>query len=169
MTFPDIFFSKAKALIEIGRTRVVQAKDCLDLPDHLNPKHIPWNEQLLDWSDRKKFLKTLLKISWPTTSRAILFQSIASVFAFTTPFLVHAFISRLQAGTFTQTEMIELGFLALGFGLCGGGHGIVIQHYFFRTLQFNQIVTNIVNKKIFSHSLKLASESELMKLTTSPT
>ena len=160
MAFPDILFSKAQALIEVGRTRVVQAKDRLDLPEHLNPKHIPWNEQQLDWSDRKKFLKSLLKISWPTTSRAIFFQVVASIFAFCTPFLVHAFITRLQAGIFTQKEIIELGFLALGFGLCGGGHGVIIQHYFFKTLQFNQIATNLVNKKIFSHALKLSSDAK---------
>ena len=160
MAFPDILFSKAQALIEVGRTRVIQVKDRLDLPDHLNPKHIPWNEQQLDWTDRKKFLKSLMKISWPTTSRAIFFQVVASVFAFSTPFLVHAFISRLQAGVFTQKEIIELGFLALGFGLCGGGHGVIIQHYFFKTLQFNQIATNLVNKKIFSHALKLSSDAK---------
>ena len=157
MPFSDILFSKAESLIKIGRVRVVQATDHLDLPLHLNPQHIPWEEENLNWTDRKVFLRSLFKVSWPTTSRAILLQTIASLLSFATPFLVHAFITRLQAGTFTQQELIELAFLTLGFGLCGGGQGIIIQHYFFRTLQFNQIATNIVNKKIFSHALKLSS------------
>ena len=148
MPFSDILFSKAQSLIDIGRSRVVQAADQLDLPTHLNPQHIPWKEDNLNWADRKVFLRSLFKVSWPTTSRAILFQTIASLLSFATPFLVHAFITRLQAGTFAQQELIELAFLAVGFGLCGGGQGIIIQHYFFRTLQFNQITTNIVNKKI---------------------
>ncbi len=157
MPFSDILFSKAQSLIDIGRSRVVQAADQLDLPTHLNPQHIPWKEDNLNWADRKVFLRSLFKVSWHTTSRAILFQTIASLLSFATPFLVHAFITRLQAGTFAQQELIELAFLAVGFGLCGGGQGIIIQHYFFRTLQFNQITTNIVNKKIFSHALKLSS------------
>lgn len=160
MPFPDILFSKAQSLIEIGRARVVQAEDRLDLPKHLDPKHIPWDEENLNWSDRKVFLRSLFKISWPTSSRAILFQTVASALSFATPFLVHAFITRLQAGSFAQAELIELAFLAMGFGLCGGGQGIIIQHYFFRTLQFNQITTNIVNKKIFSHALKLSSSAK---------
>ncbi len=160
MAFSDILFQKAQALIEVGRVRVVEAHDHLELPKHLHPQHIPWNEEKLVWTDRNFFLKSLVKISWPTTSRAILFQVIASLFSFSTPFLVHAFILRLQVGTFTEAELIQLGFLALGFGLCGGGQGIIIQHYFFKTLQFNQITTSIINKKIFSHALKLSSDAK---------
>src|SRR3989344_2660940 len=160
MPFPDILFSKSKALIQIGRTRVVQASDRLDLPAHLNPESIPWREDQLDWNDRKKFLRSLAKVSWPTTRRAVAFQIAASIFAFSTPFLVHGFITRLQKGHFSQVDLIELVLFALGFGLCGGGHGLIIQHYFHTTLQFNQITTNIVNKKIFSHALKLSSSAK---------
>ncbi len=157
MPFPDIFFSKAQKLINIGRLRVIQDSDRLDLPMYLNPKHIPWNESQVDWSSRNSFLKSLLKVSWPTTRIAISFQIIASAFSFTTPFLVHAFVARLQKGSFSKSDLIELSLLAISFGLCGVANGIVLQHYFFRTLNFNQITNNLVNKKIFLHSLKLST------------
>ncbi|MFZ3228746.1 MAG: ATP-binding cassette domain-containing protein [Pseudobdellovibrio sp.] len=160
MPLNDIFFSKAQKLIKIGRSRVVQETDCLELPAHLNPKTIPWNESKLNWTNRKDFLRSFLHVSWPTTKLAITYQVVASLFAFLTPFLVHAFLTRLQVGNFDQQNLIELISLALGLGLCGGGQGVVIQHYFYYTLEFNQITTNIINKKIFTHALKLSSAAK---------
>lgn len=160
MPLNDILFSKAKTMIQIGRTRVVQEADCLQLPSYLNPETIPWDESKIDWSDRKKFLRSFVRVSWPTTKYALVYQIIASILAFTTPFLVHGFIARLQIGNFEQQNLNELILFALGLGLCGGGQGLIIQHYFFQTLSYNQIATNVVNKKIFSHSLKLSSQAK---------
>lgn len=160
MPLNDILFSKAKTLIKIGRTRAVQEADCLTLPKELNPSSIPWDESQLDWSDRKKFLRSLVKVSWMTTKYAVAFQILASLLAFLTPFLVHAFLLRLQSGNYDQQNLNELIMLAIGLGLCGGGQGVIIQHYFYQTLSFNQISTSVINKKLFSHSLKLSSAAK---------
>ncbi|MBC7466839.1 MAG: ATP-binding cassette domain-containing protein [Bdellovibrio sp.] len=160
MPLNDILFSKSQKLIDLAKIRVVQEADCLPLPSHLNPRSIPWDESKIDWSDRKNFLRSFMRVSWPTTRIAIGFQIAASILAFLTPFLVHAFLSRLQTGNFEQQNLIELISLAIGLGICGGGQGVIIQHYFYRTLEFNQITTNVVNKKIFSHSLKLSSQAK---------
>lgn len=157
MPFPDILFSKAQRLIQIGRQRIIQPVDSLELPIHLDPEHIPWEENAVDWTSRNSLLKTLFKVSWPTTRIAISLQVLCSLFSFSTPFLVHAFITRLQTGTFTATDLTELVILALGFGVCGAGNGLILQHYFYRTLNFNQITNNLVNKKIFQHALKLSA------------
>ncbi len=160
MHFPDILFSKVQKLIRIGRMRVVQQSDALPLPKHLDPEHIPWNENQLDWSDRKRFLLSLIKVSWPTTRFAILLQIFCSLFSFSTPFLVHAFISLLQAGIFNSTNLIELCVLAVSLGICGAGNGLLLQYYFYRTLNFNQITTNIINKKLFLHALKISTTAK---------
>jgi len=157
MLLRSILFSHAEKLISIGKNRVIQAEDRLELADGLNPRELPWDESIIDWSDKKTFLTTLLKSSKKNMTRAFAFQVVGSLFSFATPFVVHAFVSRLQAGVFTQQDLIELCLIALGFGVCGLGNGISIQHYFYQTLVFNQIATNLVNKKIFQHSLKLSS------------
>ncbi len=157
MLLRSILFSHAEKLISIGKNRVIQAEDRLELADGLNPRRLPWDESIIDWSDKKNFLLTLLRSSRKNLTRAFLFQVLGSLFSFATPFVVHAFVSRLQAGSFSQQDINELCLIALGFGICGLGNGISIQHYFYQTLVFNQISTNLVNKKIFQHSLKLSS------------
>lgn len=157
MLLKSILFSQAESLIAIGKTRVVQPIDRLQLTKDLDPQNIPWDESKVQWDNKKSFLFSLLKVSRPVFLKAVYFQIVASVFSFATPFLVHAFISRLQTANFTQQDLIQLCLIALGFGICGAGNGITIQHYFFQTLKFNQIAINLVNKKIFSHSLKLSS------------
>ena len=160
MSFKAVLFSHAEKLISIGKERVVQAEDRLELMPDLHPQRIPWDESKIDWSDKRKFLITLLKASRRNFSIAITFQIIASLFSFTTPFLVHAFITRLQAGNFSTQDIYQLCFIAISFGLCGAGNGVSIQHYFFQTLKFNQIAINLVNKKIFQHALKLSSSGK---------
>ena len=160
MSLKSILFLEAQELIALGRKRVVQASDRLKLLPELNPETIPWDEKAVDWSERKKFLRSLVKASRKNLRIAIFFQVIASCFSFATPFLIHAFITRLQGGNFNQQELIELSIIAVSFGLCGAGNGISIQHYFYQTLKFNQIATNLVNKKIFSHALKLSASAK---------
>jgi ABC-type multidrug transport system fused ATPase/permease subunit len=160
MSFKAVLFSHAEKLISIGKERVVQAEDRLVLMPDLQPKSIPWDEAKIDWTDKRSFLITLLKASRKNFYKAVTFQFIASLFSFATPFLVHAFISRLEIGNFTTQDIYQLCFIAVCFGLCGAGNGVSIQHYFFQTLKFNQIAINLVNKKIFQHSLRLSASGK---------
>ncbi len=157
MFIKSFLFSHAENLISIGKNRIIHSEDRLELMPDLNPEKIPWDESKVNWTEKKEFLISLLKVSRKNFIKAISFQVIASAFSFATPFLVHAFISRLQLGQLTQEDVLQLCLIALGFGVCGAGNGIAIQHYFFQTLKFNQIAINLVNKKIFSHSLKLSA------------
>ncbi len=160
MSLKVILFSQAEKLISIGKTRVVQAEDRLPLIPEVDPKKIPWDESAIDWSDKKKFLISLLKASRKNFGTAVFFQVVGSAFSFSTPFLVHAFISRLQAGSFETADIQQLCLIAVSFGLFGACNGLSIQHYFYQTLKFNQIATNLVNKKIFSHALKLSAKGK---------
>lgn len=160
MPFKSVLFSEAKSLINIAKKRVVQAEDRLPLKAGLSPRDRPWDESQVVWTDKKSFLVSLLKVSRKNFSKAITLQIFGSLFSFATPFLVHAFISRLQEGNLQQHDIIQLCLMAVGFGLCGAGNGLFIQHYFFQTLKFNQMATNLVNRKIFSHSLRLSARAK---------
>ncbi len=156
----SVLFSHAEKLVSIGKNRIIHAEDRLQLMPELDPENIPWDETKVDWTEKKSFLISLLKVSRVNFFKAISFQVVASGFSFATPFLVHAFISRLQGGSFSEQDIFQLCLIAVGFGLCGAGNGIAIQHYFFQTLKFNQIAINLVNKKLFAHSLKLSSSGK---------
>ncbi|MBC7742922.1 MAG: ATP-binding cassette domain-containing protein [Bdellovibrionaceae bacterium] len=160
MFLQKLFFSQAQSLIALGRRRVLQAGDRFQLPPEINPEACPWDDNAIDWSNRKSFFWTLRKVSRRTVRRAAAVQLIASTFSFATPFLIHTFITRLQLGNFSSQDLFELSLIAISFGICGVGSGIAIQHYFFHTLQFNQIAVNLVNKKIFSHALKLSNNAK---------
>lgn len=157
MLFKSILFSHAENLISIGKTRLIQSEDRLKLMKDLEPQDIPWDESKVQWNDKKSFLISLVKVSRKYFFKAIGFQVLGSAFSFATPFLVHAFITRLQIANFSSQDLMQLCLIALGFGLCGAGNGISIQHYFYQTLKFNQIATNLINKKIFFHSLNLSA------------
>lgn len=160
MLFKSILFSHAEGLILTGKKQLIQSEDRLKIIEDLNPEKIPWDESKIQWSHKKGFLLSLLKASKNNFMKAVGFQIMASIFSFATPFLVHAFITKLQNGNFNQQELIELCLIALGFGLCGAGNGISLQHYFYQTLKYNQIVTNLINKKIFSHALRLSESGK---------
>lgn len=160
MFLKSILFSQAQELIALGRKRVVQAEDRLKIPNEVDPNQIPWNESAVDWSSKKKFLFSLLKVSRKNFQKAVSLQIIGSLFSFATPFLLHAFVTKLQNGNLSSQDLTEVCLIALGFGLCGLGNGIAIQHYFYQTLKFNQIATNLVNKKLFSHALKLSTNAK---------
>lgn len=143
--------------MKIGRKRLIQAQDRMSLPKHLDPESIPWNEDQVDWSTPKSFYKTYFKVSWVTSKKAVMYQIIGSLFAFCTPIIMHAFISRLQEANFSKESIQQLIWLAIGFGVTAAGYGVTIQHYFVTTIGFFQTATNMINKKIFSHALKLSS------------
>lgn len=160
MFFKKFFFMQAHNLIKMGRSRIIQIEDRLDLPTELSPTQIPWAEDKVDWSTAKSLLFSVARVAKKNLRRAILFQVIGSVFAFATPFLLHAFIKNLEFGLLDSHHLTTLIWIALGFGFCGAGNGIAIQHYFYETLKFNQIATNLVNKKIFSHALQLSNTAK---------
>lgn len=154
--FNRLLFSHSAHLIKLGKKRFIEESDSLPLPDHLSPYKNSFKEDLIDWSSNKSiylgFFKAAGSLFWST----VVLQIVASLFAFGTPLFVNQFVSSLQTTIWT-TEAIQTSLLfALGLGLCAAGHGITIQHYFYRTLNMNQVTINIINKKIFQHALKLS-------------
>lgn len=155
-----LVFSQASKLIEIGRSRIVEASDKLELPAHLSPYTELENGHLLNFSSAKTLFYSLFKVQKKILTKAISFQIIGSLFSFSTPVLIHLFITELQKNDWSQAHLLQLILLAIGFGLCGAGNGIAIQHYFYNTLNFFQMTTNEMNKRIFKHALQLSAEGK---------
>ena len=155
-----ILFSDANYLICLARVRTIEADDSIIMPESLSvydekSKNRLINPNIIDWSNGKSIYLSHFKATKSVMWQSVILQIIASLFSFATPVLMNQFITRLQH--LESNHISTLILLAVGLGLCGAGHGILIQHYFYKTLNFFQLATNSVNKKIFEHSLKMSN------------
>ncbi|MFN3455666.1 MAG: ABC transporter transmembrane domain-containing protein [Pseudobdellovibrio sp.] len=164
MAFHGFLFSQAAELIrsknQKGAVAEITPEDRLRVPEHLNVYTTSIDDAQIDWSSAKSLYFSLFKTCKKMLTKAVIFQIVASLFSFATPVLIHQFMELLQQPHKTQGQLIGLCFLALGFGICGAGNGITIQHYFYQTLNYFQTATNLVNKKIYKHALKLSNNAK---------
>jgi len=160
MFFNKIIFSQASGLIKLGSERIIQSTDKLKAPDLISVYNKDWDHAPVDYSSGRSLYFSLFKVCRKLILKSVLFQVIGSAFSFCTPILIHAFISGLQKNDWSNDHMQWLFLLGIFFGICGAGNGIAIQHYFYQTLMYFQISTNIINKKIFSHALKLSTRGK---------
>lgn len=163
--FSRLFFTQATHLIKVSKTEPIQSHHQIEMPPEISAYSSQWKEELIDWSSGKSIYKTLFKASRPLVVKIVILQVVASSFAFMTPIFINQFITKLQllnSGEmlWSQNNITTMILLSIGLGMCGGGHGLTIQHYFYRTLNFFQITTNIVNKKIYTHALKISNATK---------
>lgn len=159
----SVLFSDAYELIKLSRHKVIQSTDKIQLPKELSPhseKSSFIDESVIDWSNGRSIFKTMAKATRPLIVACISYQILASLFAFATPILMNQFMVHLQNLQSGSDEVWYLVALSLGFGISGIGNGVLIQHYFYRTLNYFQVSTNAVNRKIFNHSLKLSQSGK---------
>lgn len=158
-----IFFSEALGIVQQARSKVLQSEDSIPLDPRLSVynKNSEWiNEDKIDWSNGRSIYLSSFKATRKIMIPCVWAQIVASLFAFTSPVIMNQFMVQLENLDLGNENWTYLILLAVGFGLSGAGHGIIIQQYFFKTLNYFQIITNVVNKKIFDHALKLSQKSK---------
>lgn len=153
-----LFFLEASPLIHKGKTHILQAEDMLSLPDHLHPKSRTFNEDQLDWATPWKNLWSVIRISRPELKKAYAWYFLSATFSLLSPVLVNRFVSLISFGI-TQENVARTMGTGVLLGLCGFLTGFCLQQYFFHALGAYQIVTNILNKILFSHSLRLSMQA----------
>ncbi len=157
--FKQILFSSANSLVRLAQTRHITEEDTLPLPDHLHPRNVPVETSLgFRWTSPRALLFSLI---WSLRQDMIVayIWNLAQILAtLLSPFFVHQFISEVSKGVTSDNLLLTLtyGFLL---GLCGFVAGLCMQHYFFKCLGAYQISVNILNKRIFQHSLRLSLEA----------
>lgn len=153
-----MLFADIGPLIKIARSRIIEESDLMNLPKFLDPQHVPVNESLIKWDSSRNLLTTIFKTLRPIVQPAFVWYFASAVFSLSSPWLVNRFITQISAGV-TQENIVSTLVYGLLLGFSGFMAGFCLQHYFFGTLKAQQIATNIVNKKIFSHSLKLSQQA----------
>ncbi len=147
-------FKDATVLVQKAKKIHLEADDVLDLPNKLNPKTNYFPEEKLDYSSEKKLLLSSLIISSKEMKPSLFWYLMSTISSLLTPVLIHRFISLIQSGV-DQSNLTTVIFYGVMLGVSGFLTGFLLQHYFYHQLQAYQVVTNILNKKIYSHSLRL--------------
>ncbi|WP_413288638.1 ABC transporter transmembrane domain-containing protein [Bdellovibrio sp. HCB337] len=154
----SLLFFHASSLIKTAKTKHIDEKDMLDLPEELNPRTIRVPVHELNWTSPRKFLFSTVKVQRRFTIPAFSWYLLSSLFSLATPILVNRFVSLISAGVTKETLWVALTYGVL-LGICGFMSGLCIQHFFYGTLRSYQVLTNILNEKIFKHSLKLSQNA----------
>jgi ABC-type multidrug transport system fused ATPase/permease subunit len=151
----SLFFSKASPLIKKGKNSVIVESDMLELPEHLNPRNAVFPEEEIVWTTPRRLLLSLIKVARSELFPAYGSYFFSALFSLTAPLLVNHFVKLISLGI-TSSNLLETLVTGVLLGLSGLMAGLCLQHYFLHALGAFQIVTNILNKKIFHHSLKLS-------------
>ncbi len=166
--FDRIFFTQARKLINLAKQNGITENDHIALPSHISAYTTNWNQQVIDWSSNRGLYFSLIKASKSFFWICVFLQILASLCSFSTPFFIHQFMTLLQnlnegKLVWTDQNLYKLIGIAIGLGLSGAGHGLIIQHYFYRNINFFQISSNLLNKKIYNHALKISNTSKQEK------
>ncbi|MFS4457706.1 ABC transporter transmembrane domain-containing protein [Bdellovibrio sp. HCB2-146] len=153
-----LLFSDVGSLIKIARTRIIEESDILPVPVDLDPRRIPVDESRVNWSSATSVMKSFVKTLRPYLVPAYVWYFASSLFSLASPILVNKFITLISDGVTEANLAITVTYGVL-LGFCGFMTGLSLQHYFYGTLRSYQIITNIINKKIFSHSLRLSLQA----------
>ena len=152
--FKKYFFLEAQSLVTSARTRLVTEDDMLQLPKELDPRENLFDEAKLSFKSPFKHLISTLVAGKKEMIPAFLWYLLSTCLALLTPYLVNRFINLIEKGVNDQ-NLVELLWTAFLLGLSGFMSVFFLQHYFYRELRSYQVIVNILNRRIFQHSLKL--------------
>ncbi|MBX3018814.1 MAG: ATP-binding cassette domain-containing protein [Bdellovibrionaceae bacterium] len=147
-----IFFQNVSPLIKLGRTKNLEAQDLFELPPAFAPDIRSVDEDRVDWSSWSKLAWTLARESRAFWIPAYVLITLCALASLLSPILVYEFVRTIEAGMPNFELTVAYG---LGIGLAGLASGLLVQHYFARTLGLYQVLTNTINRKLFRHSLGL--------------
>jgi ABC-type multidrug transport system fused ATPase/permease subunit len=156
--FKHLFFMEASPLIKKGKSTHVTEDDMLDLPARLDPRSQVFPEHEVNWKTSWGHMWSVIKVSRSELIPGYTWYTVSSLFALSTPVLVNRFVTLISQGV---TDLNFTNAMATGIllGFCGFMTGFCLQHYFVHALSAYQVVTNILNRKLFSHSLALTREA----------
>lgn len=156
--FARLLFSHMSSLVKLSKSKHIEESDLPALPEHLHPEHNKVPVEKVDWSSSKAFLFSLIRLLTPFTRNAYAWFLFSALMSLASPVLVNRFVGLISAGITADNIFAALTYGSM-LGVCGFLAGLSLQHYFYNTLQSYQIITNLLNEKIFRHSLRLTQNA----------
>ncbi|MFN7728599.1 MAG: ABC transporter transmembrane domain-containing protein [Bdellovibrio sp.] len=151
-----LFFQTIDPVVKLGSKKSLEAGDLPELPADLHPRNVAFDESLIDWTSEKSILKTMFRSSRKLWLPGFSLMALCGAFNLMSPYLVHEFVGALEQGRATDSRTWVIAVLI---GVTGMFSGLAVQHYFYRILRLYQVYTNVLNKKLFGHALRLSKES----------
>ena len=153
--FNYLFFMDVSPLIKKGKIAPVEKHDMLELPDHLNPRSSILFDEKISWTTPRSLVLSLLNATKLKIIPAYIWYILSTLLSLATPLLLNHFIKLIGDGV-SQSNLTSALLTGIALGFFGFMSGLLVQHYFVNTLGAHQIIVNVLNKKIFTHSLKLS-------------
>ncbi len=156
--FKRLLFYHAAPLIRLAKTKNIEEIDMMPLPEVVHPENVVVPEEKILWSSPRSFLLSIVKTMGRFTGPAYLWLLLTALSSLVSPVFVNRFVTLISAGVSEENIAVTLMYGIL-LGVSGFLTGLGLQHYFYNTLQSYQIITNVLNKRIFRHSLKLSQSA----------
>lgn len=156
--FKTFLFFQAVPLIKKAKLQHIEENDMLALPDEVNPRMISVPVEEIRWDSPWALLMSLVKVQRRYTIPGYSWYGVSTLFSLSTPVLVHYFVGVISKGV-TQENLPVAIAVGILLGFCGFMNGLCLQHFFHNNLRSYQVLTNILNEKIFAHSLKLTQNA----------
>lgn len=150
-----ILFFDVSPLIKLARSRHITEADVLPLPEDIDPKLTLVPTEKLRWHSPKALLFSFIPVVGVHLKPAYFWYFVSSALSLLSPILVNRFVSLIAAGI-TPENLKRAIFYGAALGICGLLSGVLLQQFFYNALKGYQVITNILNEKIFRHSLKLS-------------
>ena len=153
-----VFFSHMTSVLRLGNQRSLQAEDLPELPKFLDPEAMVFDESKITWNSGRQLIKSLLSVSRVYWLKGFAFYAGFAAMNLIGPVFVNRFIKQLSLGLTTSEDLLWAAVYGVSVGAAGIFGGISIQHYFYRNLSWQQMMVNIINRRVFTHALALRKE-----------
>lgn len=152
-------FSDIRKVVLLARTKVLQAEDMPSLPPHLDPRRLPFDENALDTSGARAFIRSLFRQGKPFALPGFLFGLATTLLGLVRPVLVNSFIRAVSASLAEPGRLAFALALAVTLGVVSFVSVLLMQHYFLRLIGCYQLFTNAINRLVYQHSLFLTQKA----------
>lgn len=140
-------------MIRLGLKKSLEPQDLFALPRAYSAFEKTIDEESVNWKGTPLQMIVSLfakaKRFWIPAYALLILNAFLNL---ATPVFINYFIKSLEQAQEDPWTTFAWGILM---GSCALFSGLSIQHYFYRILGVYQIITNAVNRKVFSHALKL--------------
>jgi ABC-type multidrug transport system fused ATPase/permease subunit len=152
-------FSDIRKVVLLARTKVLQAEDMPLLPTHLDPRRLPFDENALDITGARAFIRSQFREARAFVLPGFLFGLATTLLGLMRPVLVNEFI-RAVSNSLSEPGRLNFALsLAVSLGLVSFVSVLLMQHYFLRLIGCYQLFTNAINRLVYKHSLFLTQKA----------
>lgn len=156
----SIFFGRAAEIVRAAKKKIIQEEDMIPLQTEIDPRA---PSALVDktWETPRELLRDHFRHSPRRLTKAYIFYALYFAMAMVQPLLINHFVKNVSLNLQDAAVFGTAIGLALALGFSSILRGVLVQHYFYGTLVAYVRMVNLVNEKLFRHSLVMSQRARL--------